>query len=155
MVGMRITWISRHYRFMLTSRRRLPHQYPEGKWLFATWHLHGSLPHARYPPPGKLSAGQAFAWMDRYLDTTRQGPMHLRLEPIARIVVASLLRGVELGHYDLGAWVLMANHVHVLVLPKVSPPRLFQSLKGVTAREANRILGRTGQCFWQAESYDH
>ena len=24
-----------------------------------------------------------------------------------------------------------------------------------TAREANRLLGRTGQPFWQAESYDH
>jgi len=27
-------------------------------------------------------------------------------------------------------------------------------LKGLTAHEANRILGRTGP-FWQAESYDH
>jgi putative transposase len=28
-------------------------------------------------------------------------------------------------------------------------------LKGVTAREANRFLGRTGESFWQRESYDH
>jgi len=28
-------------------------------------------------------------------------------------------------------------------------------LKGYTAREANRILGRTGQHFWQEESFDH
>jgi hypothetical protein len=28
-------------------------------------------------------------------------------------------------------------------------------VKGYTAREANRLLGRTGQPFWQAESYDH
>ena len=33
--------------------------------------------------------------------------------------------------------------------------RLLQSLKGFTAREANRVLGRTGEPFWQAESYDH
>jgi hypothetical protein len=26
---------------------------------------------------------------------------------------------------------------------------------GYTAREANRLLGRAGQPFWQAESYDH
>ena len=31
----------------------------------------------------------------------------------------------------------------------------MQSLKGFTAREANRILNRTGRKFWQAESYDH
>src|SRR5713226_1680660 len=49
----------------------------------------------------------------------------------------------------------MSNHVHVLLLPGVSPSRLLQSLKGATAREANRMLGRTGETFWQAESYDH
>ena len=49
----------------------------------------------------------------------------------------------------------MANHVHALLLPLVSPPRLLQALKGSTARAANRILGRTGETFWQAESYDH
>jgi putative transposase len=139
---------------MSISRRRLPHQFPEGKWLFVTWHLHGSLPQARYPPPGKLSDGQAFVWMDRYLDTTRDGPMYLRLDRIAEIVVGSLGRGVELGHYGLGAYVLMANHVHVLMFPKVPPPKLLRALKGSTARDANKVLGRTGEPFWQAESYD-
>jgi putative transposase len=37
----------------------------------------------------------------------------------------------------------------------VSLARITQSLKGYTAREANRRLGRTGQPFWQDESYDH
>jgi len=36
------------------QRRRLPHVYPEGKALFITWHLRGSLPHSLYPPPGKM-----------------------------------------------------------------------------------------------------
>jgi len=103
------------------SRRRLPHRYPPGKWLFLTWHLHGSLPQARYPPAHKLSAGRAFVWMDRYLDTTRDGPMYLHRQEVAQIVVESLKRGVELGHYDLRAYVVMANHVHVLLLPKVAP----------------------------------
>jgi hypothetical protein len=49
----------------------------------------------------------------------------------------------------------MSNHVHLLLLPKIAPSRLLQSLKGVTAREANPILGRTGELFWHAESYDH
>ncbi len=80
-------------------RRRLPHHHPEGKWLFATWHLHGSLPQALYPPPGKLSSGSAFVWMDRYLDSARGGPLYLAQEAIARLVVESLRRGVLLGHY--------------------------------------------------------
>jgi len=93
--------------------------------------------------------------MDRYLVTARLGPMYLRREDVARIIVNSLHRGVELGHYDLRAWVVMANHVHAILLPKVSPARLLGGLKGSTAREANQVLGRTGQPFWQAESYDH
>jgi putative transposase len=43
----------------------------------------------------------------------------------------------------------------VLLFPKISPSRPMQSLKGATARDANRFLNRTGETFWQAESYDH
>jgi len=49
----------------------------------------------------------------------------------------------------------MANHVPLLILPKIDPSHLLKSLKGATAREANRLLGRTGEPFWQKESYDH
>jgi hypothetical protein len=49
----------------------------------------------------------------------------------------------------------MANHVDVLLRPMIAPSRLLQPLKGFTAREANRKLGRTSKPFWQAESYDH
>jgi putative transposase len=70
-------------------------------------------------------------------------------------VIGSLHRGVLLGHYDLAAYAIMSNHVQLLLLPKIAPSRLLQSFKGATAREANRILGRTGETFWQAESYDH
>jgi putative transposase len=93
--------------------------------------------------------------MDRYLDRAQSGPVFLQQEAIARMVVESLLRGVELGHYELGAFVVMPNHVHALLLPLIPPSRLLKSLKGYTAHEANRMLGRTGEPFWQRESYDH
>ena len=139
----------------MISVRRLPHRYPQGRWLFLTWSLHGVLRSSQYPPPDKASAGQAFVWMDRQLDIARTGPMFLRQDPIADLVVASLHRGAEFGHYELASFVVMANHVHVLLLPKVAVSRLMKSLKGYTAREANRLLGRTGEPFWQRESYDH
>src|SRR5450759_2163052 len=151
---MRVPLIQCHYS-TVTTRRRLPHIYPEGRWLFVTWSSYGSLPRALYPPPEKASAGQAFVWMDRYLDMARDGPVFLRQEAIAELVVNSLFRGVELGHYQLDSFVVMANHVHVLLLPLTAPRRLLQSLEGYTAREANRLLGRTGGPFWQRESYDH
>jgi REP element-mobilizing transposase RayT len=141
---------------MEIRRRRLPHIYPEGKALFVTWHLCGSLPHNLYPPPHKLNAGQAFVWMDRHLDSAREGPLYLKQEPVAQLVAGSIRHCAEqLQYFDLHAFAVMANHVHLLVLPRVSPSRFLQTVKGYTAREANRLLGRTGQPFWQAESYDH
>ena len=137
------------------TRRRLPHIYPESAWLFVTWHLHGSLPRALYPPPGKHSAAQAFVWMDRYLDTTRLGPAFLRRPEIADLIVAALQRGLNMGLYDLRGFVVMSNHVHVLFRPQRPVSRVLQWLKGTTARDANRILARTGMPFWQRESYDH
>ena len=135
--------------------RRLPHLYPENGWLFLTWSLHGSLPATRFPPAHKPSSGRAFVWVDRQLDEARTGPTFLRQGSIANVVADSLHAGVALGHYLLGSWVIMANHVHVLLLPRVDPSRLLKSLKGAIAREANRLLGRTGAPFWQKESYDH
>ncbi len=138
----------------MQTRRRLPHIYPESRWLFVTFHLHGSLPSSLYPPAHKTS-GEAFVWIDRQLDTTRRGPMFLRQESIARVMVDALHRGADLGHYELGPCVIMSNHVHVLLRPRIDPSRLLKALKGSTARDANRLLGRTGERFWQRESYDH
>jgi REP element-mobilizing transposase RayT len=56
--------------------------------------------------------------------------------------------------YELSAWVIMPNHVHILILPISDPRRITHSIKGRSAREANLLLGRTGP-FWQHESYDH
>jgi REP element-mobilizing transposase RayT len=139
----------------MESHRRLPHWYPEGKPLFLTWHLQGAVRSAQFRPPGKLSSGQAFVWMDRHLDLTVTGPLYLKRPEVAQIVVDGLRKGVELGHYDLHAWVIMPNHVHLLIDPNVEPSRLIKSLKGFTAREANRSLGLTGASFWQRETYDH
>jgi putative transposase len=92
--------------------------------------------------------------MDRYLDRAQTGPRFLQQQPIALLVIDSLFHGAELGHYQLGAFYVMANHVHAL-LPRLPPSRLMKSLKGYTAHEANRLLGRTGEPFWQRETYDH
>jgi REP element-mobilizing transposase RayT len=51
----------------------------------------------------------------------------------------------------------MANHVHVFLKPKSNATlaSITKNLKGFTAREANRHLERTGERFWQDESFDH
>ena len=59
-----------------------------------------------------------------------------------------------LQHYHLHSYVVMPNHVHVLITPRAPLPKVMQSLKRFTGLEGNRILGVTGQPFWQDESYD-
>jgi REP element-mobilizing transposase RayT len=72
------------------------------------------------------------------------------------MVVHAIRYGANtLNQYDLHAFVVMPNHVHLLCTPMVPLPHLTRSLKGITARRANAILGSTGKPFWQEESYDH
>jgi putative transposase len=94
--------------------------------------------------------------MDRYLDQASFGPTWLQREDIAHLVFDCLHYAADnLRHFDLHAGVVMPNHVHVLLTPIITPCKLLQSVKGFSAREANKILGRTGEPFWQAESHDH
>jgi len=60
-----------------------------------------------------------------------------------------------LGQYVLHAYVVMPNHVHILLDPVAPLPRITNGIKGVSARDANRALRRTGRAFWQDESFDH
>ena len=49
----------------------------------------------------------------------------------------------------------MPNHVHLLILPRITVAKIMRWRKGSTARRANQLLERTGLPFWQDESYDH
>jgi len=100
--------------------------------------------------------GHAFVAADRVFDRRTSGPLWLRDDRIADLVAHAILIGdCERRSYDLAAWVVMPNHVHLLILPLVPVPVLMRWLKGSTARAANQLLGRTGQAFWQDDSFDH
>jgi REP element-mobilizing transposase RayT len=91
--------------------------------------------------------------MDRPLDNARTGPLYLR-QPVVANIVVDAVRNRNGGPYQLHNFVVMPNHVHLLITPRVPVSRLMQSLKRFTAREGNRILGLTGRSFWQDESYN-
>jgi putative transposase len=145
-----------HYSCVTFYRRRLPHLYCGDQPVFLTWSLHGSLPPNRHFPGEAVSSGEAFAALDRLLDEARTGPFYLRQPVIAALVVEAIHYGADvLRHYALHAFVVMPNHVHLLVRPCVPLPTLTKTLKSFTARRANQLLGLTGKPFWQEESYDH
>ena len=71
--------------------------------------------------------------------------------------MAGALKFFDGERYELRAWVVMPNHVHVVVWPM--PPNtlseILHSWKSFTAHEINKLLPGKVVPFWQRESYDH
>jgi len=71
------------------------------------------------------------------------------------VVEALQYRAFARNLYDLDAFVVMPNHVHLVCHPKIDMSRILQWLKGTTAKRAIRLLNLSVPAFWQDESYDH
>ena len=74
---------------------------------------------------------------------------------LAKIVISALVEA-DKKSYDLYAFVVMPDHVHMLIKPlfgkKLSS--IMKILKGATAYQINQKLMRSGK-FWQTENFDH
>ncbi len=168
--------------YRIFYRRHLPHYQPPGATLFVTFRLSGSLPKAVIQqlvaeadgksaelskindPDHKINAVISaqkiqFGKWDKALDNLADSPRWLANPRIARIVIDTI-HSFDRKLYDLHAYSIMPNHVHLVITPLatqdeyVSITWILKLLKGLTARKANLILGREGT-FWQAEFYDH
>ena len=138
--------------------RTLPHWQPPGRDLFLTWRLSGSLPAkimASLRASKTKELGKRFREHDVELDRASSGPLWLNEPHIAAIVVAGLRNVAKKGLCRVHSWVVMPNHVHLLMEPRAPMAAITKAIKGVTAHKANLVLGRTGKSFWQDESFDH
>ncbi len=77
-------------------------------------------------------------------------------DPQAAWCVAEALHHFDGSRYLLGDYVVMPNHVHLLVggLDRGAMLKQVESWKKWTALQINRSLQRKGR-FWQDESFDH
>lgn len=124
--------------------------------MFLTWMLHESLPEEGVPPSGAHSIRDAFGTVDRFLDEARTGPLYLRQREVAAMVVETVLAyGTQLRHYELHSYVVMPNHIHLLLTPQVDLAKLTAIVRGVTARRANELLDRPGAPFWDEACCEH
>ena len=76
-------------------------------------------------------------------------------QPTIGEAVEDALLYFDASRYRLHAWVVMPNHVHVMVTP-VGGERLsaiVHSWKSFTAKKANALLGQKGT-FWATEHFD-
>ena len=167
------------------SRGYLPHVKREGARYFVTFRLADSLPKvvllrlqaerterlkllaAAEPLAEGLDTGaqlseaalevqrEYFRKVEAYLDRGC-GECWLRRVEIADLV-AGAIRFFDGQRYQSKSWVIMPNHVHLVLwpMPNHTLSHILQSLKSYTGREANKMLQRSGQDFWQPESFDH
>jgi|SRR5262245_7199812 len=89
-----------------------------------------------------------------YLDQG-MGECVLRQPEMSRIVADALLH-FDHSRYEMGDFIVMPNHVHLLVCLKHDTDVEAQcySWKKYSAGRINNRLGRRGR-FWQEESFDH
>jgi putative transposase len=161
----------------LHFRGKLPHLKKEGAVYFVTFRLADSLPatevarlkHERQVMIEQARAArrpltwheeeQLLAWycdkVEALLDAGR-GACWLSRPAVADLV-AGALGHFDGHHYELHAWVVMPHHVHTVVwpMPGQTLSQILHSWKTYTSRESNKLLHRTGEIFWQAESFDH
>ncbi len=164
-------------------RRNLPHYQPPNGLFHVVFRLAGSVPanvieniqndasllrrrlSCILSPQLRLEKAEeyrrfCFDEFERALHAGSTGPQWLLLPAVASVVAEAILYR-DARDYDLLAYIIMPNHVHMVLqlldtVERNDIPlyRILQSLKRYTARRANCWLHRSG-AFWQAESYDH
>jgi hypothetical protein len=155
------------------SSRRLPHWRRDGVTYFVTFRLGDALPQAvvhrvrserehwlrRHPEPHTLEQLDelnelCFERLDEELDRGF-GACVLKETAVTKIVDGAL-HHFDGERYWLGSYVIMPNHVHVLVRPIMEHklPDILHSWKSFTAHAIGKAIGRSG-ALWQDESFDH
>ena len=138
------------------SRGYLPHLDAPGLLQSVTFHLGDSLPHealVRIYAETRPDDPQRLRRIEALLDAGL-GACWLRRPDIAPVVEDALLF-FDGARYRLLCWVIMPNHVHLLMETDARHPlaKVVQSWKSFTAKQANALLGRTG-VFWDREYFD-
>ncbi len=154
--------------------RHLPHWRQIGATYFVTFRLADSLPQSKlnqlarmkaewerqHPAPRtneilELWAQKSAQWVEHWLDQGH-GKCALK-DDICATEVINTLRHFDNVRYELDCYVVMSNHVHVIVRPfeKTADAleTVLKSWKSFSAHGVNRVLSRSGP-LWQEENYD-
>ncbi len=143
------------------DRGGLPHFSPGAIPQFITWRTEDSVPRTMFSEI--LSAtdhlerqertNRRMSAVEQLLDSGL-GACPLKSQAHGHIV-QDYLRAHDGALYDLHAWVVMPNHVHVLLTPDPSRTLAYvvNRIKGATSRAINLARGSAGT-FWQADYFD-
>jgi putative transposase len=103
----------------------------------------------------RLTHGTSAGWT--YFVTTNafQSANVLQVYEVATIVIGKLLEYRDKGNYLLHEFVVMPNHLHILITPSdtTTLERCMQLIKGGSSHEIHRIRGG-GMPVWQSSFHD-
>lgn len=156
-----------------TFRRRLPHWEQDSRIYFITFRLADSIAQeklAQWQEELELWRKQQPAPSSQTIESERSRLYHerqqewldkgygscvLKNHEIAEIVEQTLLH-FDGERYRLGDYVIMPNHVHLIVEPfhEHQLSELLHSWKSFSAQQINKQLGQKG-AVWMDESFDH
>ncbi len=88
--------------------------------------------------------------IDNYLDNSTNGAY---LNGKIVDIIKDLLFKFDKEYYDLIAFAIMPNHIHIVILPKKKLSVIMKMLKGNSSIQINKILNKKG-VFWAREYYD-
>ena len=111
-----------------------------------------NLPHQSHLRKGRFSEeGRAYA-----LTKCVSSEISLTEHPsVAKALIEALFWMERQNAFSLGAFIIMPDHYHAVIAltGTKSLSQIMRSIGSHTAREANRIMGSSGQ-FWQRGYYD-
>ena len=131
---------------------RLPHIDLLGYYQFVTFRTyesHDEFMHKLCLSPA-LSNKEKQLKIDEYLDASSNGA-YLQDEVLEWLFEFLLRQDKKL--YELVAFAIMNNHVHILFKPLQSLSKVMQRIKGVSAKRINELLSKSGK-FWADDYYD-
>lgn len=88
--------------------------------------------------------------IDDYLDSSKNGAY---LDEVVLKYLYDFLKSKDGKLYELEAFAIMSNHVHLLIKPIEDLSKIMQMLKGASAKAINEILGKSDK-FWADDYYD-
>jgi REP element-mobilizing transposase RayT len=142
------------------SRGYIPHFDVPEILQFITFRLHDSVPEEKIQEwklelkslPSKERENKLRSQILKYIDNGA-GACYLK-DPRVASLVEEMLFHDDGERYRLLNWVVMPNHVHVLIeMKQVSLERILHTWKSLSANRANKILQRQGE-FWYRDFYD-
>ena len=168
----RTSYLNKKEYVHITKGHKLPHWYQKGKTQFVTFRLADSLPQSKieeyqllkeqwtkeHPQPWTKTEQEEYdkhigIHLNKWLDDGLGSCVLKRAD--VRKCLEEALAFYDGKEYNIHAYVIMPNHVHILLTPigDVNVVDILGRVKGYSAKKINQTIGSSGE-LWQKDMFD-